>query len=152
MSSASQKCRAAWPDRFRVPTPDELLNPFNKQVGALIEHVRERLLATEAVKEEISFQGVWNWTFVYRLPNDSDLGWAYLVPDPAKPRISVPVQDDIVADLPIRKLSKFIRDGLIHAPMVNGVRWATWDLVNKTQADDILSLAELSTRLVKVER
>ncbi len=152
MSATNSKSRPVWQDRFRAPSPDELVDAFNKQTGSLIQHTRERLRAGEGVKEELSLQGVWNWTFVFRVPNDSPLGWAYLVPDPAKPRVAVPVPDDIITELPIRKLSKFIRDGLVHAPRVDGIRWATWDLLNKTQAGDIVALADLSLRLTRIER
>jgi hypothetical protein len=152
MSSSSSKSRPAWPDRFRAPSADDLLAPFNKQVAALLEHARTKLRAVEGVKEEISWQGVWNWTFVYRIPGDGERAWAYLVPDPAKPRIAVTVFDDIIPDLPIRKLSKYIRDGLTHAPVVDGVRWPHWDISNRTQVDDIVSLAQLKLKLANVER
>src|SRR5690242_5530708 len=99
------KVRAAWLDRFKAPTADEMLGAFNRQMQGALQHLREKLLAVEGVKEEVSWQGVWRWTLVYRIPGDGERGWAYLVLDPAKPRVSVPITDDIIAELPVKKLS-----------------------------------------------
>jgi hypothetical protein len=152
VSAQSFKPRLAWQDRFRAPSPEDLIAPFNKQSGALVEHARQRLLGVECVREEIAWHGVWNWTFVYRIPGDGDRAWAYLIPDPAKPRLAVPVEDEIIPELPIRKLSKFIRDGLTHAPIVDGVRWSCWEIANRTQVEDIVSLAQHKLKLANAER
>jgi len=143
MSGSSQKARSAWQDRFRTPTVEVLIRDFNKQLAAVVNHARDSLLAAEGAKEEVGWHGVWRWTMVYRLPGNGERGWAYLVPDPSKPRLTLPIADEAVSELPIKKLSKFIRDGLSHAPTVDGIRWAQWELQNKTQVDDILSLAGL---------
>jgi hypothetical protein len=151
MSAPALKSRQAWMDRYRTPTAGELLGGFNKQLGGVVNHARERMLEVEGVKEEVSWQGVWRWTLVYRIPGDERC-WAYLVMDPSKPRLAIPVADEMIAELPVKKLSKFVRDGLAHAPSVDGVRWAHWEIQGKTQADDILSLAELKLTVAKVER
>jgi hypothetical protein len=140
MAATATKDRPAWMDRYRAPSFDELMAPFNKQNTTIIEHARAKLLAIEGLKEEVSWQGVWRWTLVYRLASD-ERGWAYLVPNPTKPRIAVPVTDELIAELPMKKLSRLVRDGLVHAPTVDGVRWAQWELQSRTQTDEILSLA-----------
>ena len=152
MSASALKPRQAWMDRFRTPTVDELLAGFNKQLGGVANHARARMLAVEGVKEEVSWQGVWHWTLVYRIPGDGERGWAYLVMDPAKPRLAVPVPDELISELPLKKLSKYVRDGLAHAPSVDGVRWAHWEVQGKTQVDDILSLASFKLATAKAER
>jgi hypothetical protein len=142
MSASAPKARVAWMDRYRTPTVEDLMAGFNKQIAGAVEHARERLLAIETMKEELSWQGVWRWTLVYRLPSEGSQAWAYLVMDPTKPRLSVPVPDELIPELPVKKLSKFVRDGLAHAPSVDGLRWPHWELQGKTQADEILSLAD----------
>jgi hypothetical protein len=151
MSAPALKPRQPWMDRYRTPAVDELLGSFNKQLGSVVNHARDKMLAVDGVKEEVSWQGVWRWTLVYRIPGD-DRCWAYLVMDPTKPRLAVPVPDDLITELPVKKLSKFVRDGLAHAPTVDGVRWAHWEIQGKTQADDILSLAQFKLNAAKVER
>jgi hypothetical protein len=146
------KVRAAWMDRFKAPTADEMLGAFNKQMTGALQHLREKLLAVEGAKEEVSWQGVWRWTLVYRIPGDGERAWAYLVLDPTKPRVAVPITDELIAELPLKKLSKFIRDGLAHAPVVDGVRWAQWELQGKGQADDLVALAEYKLTVARVER
>jgi hypothetical protein len=152
MLGSMSKVRLAWMDRFRAPSVSELFAPFNKQVCAILEHARARMLAVDGVKEEVSWQGVWRWTLVYRIPGEGERGWAYLVPDPAKPRLALPVMDELIAELPMKKLSRVIRDGLAHAPTVDGVRWAQWEVQSRTQADEILSLAQLKLNAAKVAR
>ena len=152
MSAHSSKGRVAWLDRFRAPSSDELLSPFNKQTSALLEHARQKFLGVESSKEEIVWHGVWNWTYVYRIPGEGERAWAYLIPDPAKPRIAVPIDDEIIPDLPLRKLSKYIRDGLTHAPKVDGLRWSCWDITNRTQVEDIVSLAQNKLKLADAGR
>jgi hypothetical protein len=152
MSAPVLRSRFAWSDRFRTPTVSDLLASFNKHLAGVVNHTRERLLAVDGVKEEVSWQGVWNWTLVYRIPGEGERGWVYLVPDPSKPRLAIPVQDELIAELPVKKLSKFVRDGLAHAPSVDSVRWAHWEIQGKNQADDILSLAESKLGAAKVAR
>ncbi len=77
---------------------------------------------------------------------------AYLVSGPSKPRLAVPVPDELITELPLKKLSKYVRDGLAHAPTVDGVRWAHWEVQGKTQVDDILSLAAYKLTTDKVGR
>ena len=139
------KNRVAWEDRFRVPTPEELLHGPTKQADALIAECRERLLALEGVTEELSWHGVpWRWTFAYRLEDaDPTRAFAYLVPQPGRARIAIPLTQPQLAALPLRKLSKFIRDGLLHATEVGGVRWAQWEPTARTQCEEILKIVEI---------
>lgn len=139
------KTRVAWEDRFRVPTPEELLQAPTKQADSLMAECRERLLGLDGVSEELSWHGVpWRWTFAYRL-EDADLtrAFAYLVPQPGRARIAVPLTQPQLAALPLRKLSKFIRDGLLHATEVGGVRWAQWEPTARTQCEEILKIVEI---------
>jgi hypothetical protein len=151
MSATSSKARVAWLDRFRAPAAEDLLAPFNKQTSALLEHARRKLLAVDGIREELCWHGIWNWSFVFRLLGDGERAWAYLIPDPARPRIAIPIDDEIIPDLPVRKLSKFIRDGLTHAPVVDGVRWSCWDIQNRTQVEDIVSLAQHKLKLANAQ-
>lgn len=141
MASVS-KPRAAWEDRFRRPTVDELLEGLNKQLLSLAESWRERMSETPGVREDLAWQGIpFRWTLVYRSESRPDRPIAYLVPQPVKAYVAIPIASDAVNRLPLRKLSKPVRDSLGAASLVNGQYWAQWDLQSKSQLDELLLIA-----------
>lgn len=138
MASVS-KPRAAWEDRFRRPTVDELFDGLNKQLSSLAESWRARMRETPGVREELAWQGIpFRWTLVYR--NDAR-PVAYLVPQPVKAYVAIPIASDAVNRLPLRKLSKPVRDSLGAASLVNGQYWAQWELQSKAQLDELMLIA-----------
>jgi hypothetical protein len=159
--------KTAWEDKFRVPTLQELLGHFHdKQIGQLFEAARGELLAcgraaegglagSGAISEAIAWTGVpWRWTMVYTCdsPAHALLGlqpshaWAYLVPDPVKVQICIPMSIPLIQMLPARRLKKFIRDGIIHARAVAGVHWPCYEVTARAQLDDIVDLAQRKYR------
>lgn len=143
MASIEFKHKSPWENKFRNPTLAELKAVYLKPVQQLFEESREALMAFAEFKEELAWLGVpWRWSLVYRLPGES-LSSAYLVPQPLKPRIAVPVEMDFVLSAPTRKLSKFIREGLVHCPEVGGYKWATWELLAKSQLEEVIEFMAL---------
>lgn len=140
MARREIRARPPWEDRFRTPTVQDLLNGFNRQQAQLVEYARKRLLEDDSVREELAWTGVpWRWTFVYRSGSD-ERARAYLIPQPARPQMSAPLPADAIASLEIRKLPRFVRDALVHAPQVGAARWPHWELANRTQVDDLVGL------------
>lgn len=135
------KPRAAWEDRFRRPTVDELLSGLNKQLLGLADAWRERM-AEAGLREELSWQGIpFRWTLVYRSEARPDRAVAYLVPQPVKAYLSIPIASDAVSRLPMRRLSKAVRDSLGAASLVNGQYWAQWELTSKAQLEELALIA-----------
>lgn len=148
MGYSPKKTRTAWEDRFRTPSVDDLREAYPKQLGNLLDLARESLRGREGVAEEISWQGLpWRWTFLYYLNGDRSRPWAYLVPDPEKPKVSLPLSRDMVDSLPMHRFKKHVKDGVLQSRLVAGVYWATWELTSKAQLADILDLV---TRELKV--
>jgi len=142
--------RPQWSDRFRQPSEAELLDAISRQFQPAFEHARTRLGAWENSRETIEWRGVWHWTFVCRVNGEHEPAWGYLVPDPARPRVCLPFPDELLTALPPKRLAKAVRDTLIHAPSVSGVRWPTWDVQSKAQIDEVMTLAEFkSTSMTK---
>lgn len=139
-ATAASKHRQCWADRFETPEWPELLDQMPKAASSLLEYAHAKLGAIEALREEISWQGVWCWTLVFRQGGEGGRGLAYLVPDPARPRVCIPVPNALIPGLPIKKLSKFVRDGLLHAPAVDAVRWACWHVQSRSQVDELMAL------------
>jgi hypothetical protein len=105
-----------------------------------VQHARGKLLAATGIREVLAWQGVWNWTFVYERDQQRNPAVAYIVPDPSRPRICVTIPEAMLADLSLPRLSKSVRDGIVFAPVVNAIRWPTWDIHSKPQVDELLEL------------
>ncbi|HBS28797.1 MAG TPA: hypothetical protein DEB06_04960 [Phycisphaerales bacterium] len=141
--SSSSSNRSPWRDRFRAPTLEELRRACAGPEGGLLESARDHLLATPGVQEEVAWQGLpWRWTLVYSAPADATRAWAYLVPDPAKPVLAVPITEEMVLAFPMDRLKKHVRDGVLTSRKVAGVYWATWELTSKAQLGEILELVD----------
>jgi len=142
------KARLAWEDRFRAPTWDELRGASNKQLAALLEHARERLLRLAGAREQLAWHGIpWRWSLAVRVPADPDRPIAFLVPQPNHPRLAVPLSNEVLASIVTARLAKPTREAIVHAPLVGGVRWPSWELANRTQFAELLSLIELRLRV-----
>lgn len=142
MSRKGIKLRPAWEERFRLPTRDDLLNAFNRPQRHLIDVLRTGLLALESVEESLTWRGIpWRWSLSYSQEGESDRAWAYLVPQPAKAVFCLPIAADSLESLPLRKLSRPVRDSIFAATQVGGVYWPQWELVSRTQVDDLFLLA-----------
>lgn len=139
MNRRSVKPRSCWEDRFRAPSVSELRGLLSKQHVQLFDAAREALLALGGVSESIEWRGVpWRWTLAFQVEPARPL--AYLVPQPARPRLAVPVTDDVVASLAARRVSRPIRDAIVFAPRVGEVLWPSWELLGRTQIDELLEL------------
>ncbi len=138
--------RAAWLDQFTTPTDAMLVSGVSGEMGTALVEIREKLKAVEGVKERIDWQGVpWRWTFVYSRTQAELDPWAYLVPDPTRALIVVPLSLPMLEALPMRKLSRTIREGIARATGVGGLFWAEWELGTGTSVSDIVDLATASS-------
>lgn len=136
------KPRAAWEDRFRTPTAEELLGALGKQLSSLTIAVRDRMTSLTGCHEELTWHGIpWRWTFVYRSEARPDRAVSYLVPQPSKPFLVLPISQDAIGKIPLRKLSRPVRDSLGAASLINGFYWAQWDLQSRAQLDELLLIA-----------
>lgn len=136
------KRRAPWQDRFHTPTSHDLLAQYPKAVAGLLDSARSSLAALSGVHERLAWQGIpWRWAFVYDADKDARRPYAYLIPDVRTPILAMPISSDIVKEIPARRLTRHVREGLASARVVNGVHWVTWDITSKTQLEELLALA-----------
>jgi hypothetical protein len=133
------RLRKAWEDKYRTPSVSELVVGLDAQHAQLFRAAREAL--GQMAPERLSWLGIpWRWSLVYGVPR-SPRPLAYLVPQPSRPLVIVPLGSEIEADVLDRKLSKPARDAIMHAPVVGEVRWTQWDLSSKAQLEEVLGLA-----------
>lgn len=142
MNRRSVKPRSCWEDRFRVPSVSELRALLSKQHVQLFDVAREALLALDGVNESIEWRGVpWRWSLAFQTEPGRPL--AYLVPQPARPRLAVPLSDEVVGSLAARKVSRPIRDAIVFAPRVGEVLWPSWELLGRNQIEELLDLVRI---------
>ena len=92
--------------------------------------------------ETIEWRGVpWRWSFVYRIEGDWERPWAYLVPQPGKPILAIPLSATMAGSATVRKLSRGLRDAILFSTQVAGVSWPQWELTSRPQLEEILGLA-----------
>lgn len=135
------KAKNAWEERFETPRVEALLAGFSKSQAGLIEQARAAILGLENAAESISWLGIpWRWTLAYTVDGSSERPIAYLVPQPGRPVLALPMAEDVVAALPMRRLPKYIRDVIAFSPKVAGVHWMQWDITGRSQLVELMGL------------
>lgn len=148
MGYAPKKTRSVWEDRFKTPTLDDLRQQYNRQTANLLDTALERLRGYGDLSEDLSWQGLpWRWTITFKSTKADSRAWAYVVPDPEKPKLAMPLTAEMVNAMPLHRMKKHVRDGVLLSRLVDGVYWATWDLTGKDQLKDILELADRKRKL-----
>ena len=143
MDSDIAREQILWRDRFNTPTPARLREQLDEARAELFDEARQRLTASNDTKETLLWHGIpWRWTLVYTLRACPDKPWSYLIPNPDALQIAIAITPPTVEAIQSRKLPKNIREGLAQAPSVDGVAWTQWELTSRTQAQELLSLAE----------
>jgi hypothetical protein len=146
--SSGMVARAAWNDRFRKPSADTLVSEVGKSLVPAVELAREQLLAVSGVRESVSWQGVpWRWSLLYKHESIAGRAWVYLIPQPQRAIVVVPLTGEGVSALPLRRLLKPVRDGITHAKQVDGVRWAQWEVQSKAQIETLMKLAKIQLEI-----
>ena len=142
--------KCAWSDKFRMPGADELRAGLPKHLQQVLDDARERLTGLDEVSESLVWQGVpWRWTFIYPCAaGEPGRAMVYLVPDPQRLQICVPLAQEQIEQLPVKKLKKSIRDGVVFARNVAGVWWPTWDVASKTALDEVFELVHRKHRML----
>jgi hypothetical protein len=144
MTGQSARGKVPWTDKFKTPCLDDLRGSMpNKQVLQLMDDARRMFLDRPGVVETIAWQGVpWRWTLVFGTPQDGARALGYVVPDPGRLQVCLPLTAEMVTSLPFRRLKKAIRDGIIFARSAAGVHWPCWEITSAGTLSDIQELVE----------
>jgi hypothetical protein len=149
MSTSGTRTRSPWEDRFRTPTYEGLRDLNNKQLAAVFDAARARLVGVPEATESLAWLGIpWRWSMEYRCPLDPTRAWAVLILQPAKPTISIPLPVPVLARVPLTKLPRPIRDGLKAAIPIAGVLWPTWECASKTQIEEIGQILDMKRNIM----
>lgn len=141
MPRRAASARTPWESRFDTPTLSRLLAGLSREHASLVTHARKALLAAAPGPETIAWQGLpWRWAIL--MWGDSTVRpWAYIVPQPQRPRLALPLHVDLLATLREHSLSRYARTGLAAAPRVGSICWAEWDLESPEQTAELIAIA-----------
>ena len=105
------------------------------------------------MQERLEWCGVpWKWSLTYRPDRSAGTDiLAYLVPNPETPTVVFRVTHEQFNSLPLRKLSRHVREGLAPTRLVAGVCWPEWRFQSAAQAQDLVDLFGLLHSLAPSE-
>jgi hypothetical protein len=155
--------RLAWQNRWSEPGLETLLGALKPHHRRAFNHLMQQLEAMEGVSRSLIWYGPgWKWTLQYlhtpaskagsrkngrdngHGPATPDLSGAlcYLVPDSLMPVVCVPLRSDVIGQLPLKRLSKYIRDGIAVAKCAVAIHWAIWYPVSDSDVGLLMDLVK----------
>ncbi len=139
MTKRITRSRQLWADRFAAPAAGDLLGALSPEAAPLARALRESLLASGEFCETVRWSGLpWRWALTYAAVQGEVV--AYLVPNPDGPSAVFRLTHEQFTDLPTKKLSRYIRDGLAQSRLVAGVAWPEWPFQSQAQVKDLADL------------
>ena len=133
-----------WEDRWAQPTLDQLLEPFRESGKAkLLETLIERFHGFEHVESHLTWHGdAWKWTLQFDLLDGRRPApvMAYMVFDPIQAVVCIPLEEDEILAMPVRRLNRYIRDGMRSAKIAVEQHWCQWSPSANTEVDHLTDL------------
>lgn len=153
-----QEDKPLWSDKFRMPSIQELRAEIPKPMLPVFDAAREGITDLGDIQEVLAWQGVpWRWTLIYRGLGDlhengtnapGGRGFAYVIPDPARMQVCVPLTSTQIEALPMKRFKKSVRDGVQQARSVAGIWWPTWDVGSMAALEEIMELTVRKHKLL----
>ena len=131
-------------DRWNTPTLEQLLEPLKAHHRKALDTLLAAIADLDDVEQALVWYGPsWKWTLVLRHPavdasNPDQI--CYIVPDPETPQVVVPMTDEMADSLPLKRLNRFIRDGIKVAKIAASIYWATWTPGTIAEAEHLADL------------
>lgn len=142
MRASTIKAKPAWANRFAMPTIAELRAGLSGEAAPVFDHARRVLNDLPGVIESLKWMGVpWSWSLAYTVAGEHD-GWAYLIPEPGRLLVAATLPADRLGEIQVKKLPRFVRDGLMQTQVVGRACWPTWVVTSGVQVEDIARLVQ----------
>ena len=140
-----------WQDRWFRPNLDQLLTPIAEQQRKAFRSLVDRISDYDHVEQSLVWHGPgWNWTIQFEVKDDAGSTLevlCYLVPRHEGPEVCIPLKDDILEKLSLRRLHKFVRNGVRASKRSVEYYWATWNLAASSEADQLMELVKRKHKL-----
>lgn len=149
-----------WYNRWAKPDYDTLMAPYDEPVDTLLPKLFT--LAAEQIpglERELIWHGTaWRWAFQYTAPATQP-GMAeevepgrnvlfYFIPNPLEHTIVVPMSQAFLQHVPLRRLNRYIRDGIRGARWSVEVRWGMWNPSNNPEVDHLADLIKRKGKIM----
>lgn len=146
MAAQTSYDRSAWEDRFNQPTIVKLKTELPKPAAKLFEAVRRHIMGLDGVAEGFKWQGAcWRWTVEYRTKLSDD-PLAVIVPSPNDLQLAMPLDQEFIESLQMRRMKRATRDGVGLAQEPFDTHWAVWSIQADSLVDDVVDLVELKLK------
>ncbi len=127
-----------WKDQFNQPLPDDLRALVTGDAKKAFDRARSRLHALGELSEDVQWFGdCWYWSLAF-MREGSDEPLALLIPSPEDFQMAAPLDHDFLSQLSIRRLKRFVRDGLELAMPPHNTRWAFWSTPTTGAVEDVM--------------
>lgn len=155
MNKTATPTRSVWEDRWSEPTVEQLLEGLKDHHRKPIASLLEQTHRLDGIEQHLRWYGkAWKWTveLTFRDTEGNDLGvLLYIVPNPDAPTVSIPLQGETYDQLPLRRLNKYIREGLRSAKCAVELYWAGWTPTSQSDADHLFDLIKRKHRMRRGE-
>lgn len=145
--------RPAWTDRWTQPTLEQLLASIEETRLPFVQSLIDQISAYDGVEQRVIWYGTsWKWTLQFVLNDEKgeELGiLAYLIPNPQTPMLCIPLRDEMIAKLPMRRLNRYIRDGIRLAKCAVEIHWAIWNPVAGTEVEYLMDLIKRKHKIMR---
>lgn len=155
MSKSTYTTKIPWQDRWAEPTLAQLLDPVKESHRKPLDNLMAAVEAYEGVTRKIIWAGLgWQWTIEYCLEGKHESGhespdaFVYIVPDPEQPQFVIPLRDEDIEQVPIRRVNRFIRDQLRSAKCSVGIHWCKWSPSAQTEVEHLLDLLKRKWKIL----
>ncbi|MBI1336469.1 MAG: hypothetical protein GC164_05855 [Phycisphaera sp.] len=141
-----------WLDRWNQPNLEQLLDALKAHHRKPYTQILEQLDSYPGVQRSVIWYGsAWKWTIHYAFV-DADgqeiETLCYIVPNSETPLICIPLADEVIEQLPIKRLTKFIREGIRSAKFAVAIHWATWSPLNQTETHALIDLCKRKHKFI----
>jgi len=144
MTTTVYDVNSPWEDRWAMPELDQLLKPIEEQRRKVVDILIKQIGEYPGVHQTLIWHGTaWKWTLQFSLyGEDGELidTLAYLVPNPESPVLCVPLKPQTVEKLPLKRLNRYIRDGIRVAKRAVEIYWAVWNPTAVTETEHLMDL------------
>ncbi|MFK7961120.1 MAG: hypothetical protein AB8G96_11410 [Phycisphaerales bacterium] len=133
----------AWQDRFNTPDVTTLRKGVDTEAAEAFDRIRTDLLRVEGAREVMAWYGQsWGWSIEYHVDAIDDGPLAVIIPAPEDVQMAMTIEPDFLAQLPLRRMKRAIRDGLDLASPPFDTNLAVWSLQPVHILDDLMDLIE----------
>ena len=137
--------RMPWDDRWTTPTLEQLLEPFEESgKRKILDTLIANFASFDGVQQNLIWYGsAWKWTLEFTLAAEGRrpvTPMAYLVLNPVQATVSIPLTDEVLTQIPIKRLNKYVRENIRSAKRAVELHWALWCPTASTEVDYLTDL------------